>query len=284
MIADTIAAFRASRSPTDFYRCQINFEMVASPPEFAALYDQAAVLPGPAKTWAASIAKLMFFENQQLQEFRREAIGSYVTLYVGERAGKADKELIVGFTAFTSRLGLPACAVLQYFQDDRHDVVLLQMPLFSFFLRGIPGYAQSMSELIARLLSDLDPTRYRGVRTVGLSAGGAAALRAAVALAAVRGVAVSPVTPHSPGNLVSAPLEAHALAELVTPWTGVDPNKTTLVCAYPESSENDVTHAKRIVGDGPVELLPYPSSDHNLIFDLLKRSQLRRFVDEVVLA
>jgi hypothetical protein len=282
MILETIAAFQACRTPRDFKRCQLSVERQAGPLEFAALHERAALLPEAAQNWIADVWRLMFHENQRLQEFRRQPMGTYLTLFSGTRAAIPAKQLVVAFPGHQGRLGLPNCATLQYFADDRYDVMMPDVPLHSFFMNGVPGYANTLPALLDRLTVDLRLGRYSGVRTVGNSGGGAAAIRAAVALNATRGVAVDPVLPIEKTG--GAPVTAETVAEMLTPWSGVDPQRTKLIAACAAAHPRDRAHSEYLARGGMVEVLIYEGmDDHNLLFAFLRQGRLRRFMDEVVL-
>jgi len=282
MILETIAAFQACRTEKDFRKCQLAVERQAGPVEFAILHERASLFPEAAQAWLSGVWRLMFHENQRLQEFRRQPMGTYLTLFTGTKASMEAKELVISFPGHQGRLGLPNSATLQYFVDDRHDVMMLDVPLHSFFLNGVPGYATSLPTLVKRLTADLDIARYAGVRTVGSSGGGAAALRAAVLLNAKRGVAVDPVLPLETTG--GANVTPEAVSEMLAPWHGVDPIKTKLITAFAGGNWRDRQHSELLAREGAVTLLSFSElTSHNLMFALTQRSELRRFFDEVIL-
>ncbi len=279
---DLIEAFSRCRLPTDFYRLQIPLECTASPSDFAFLQQAREQLPAPAQEWLSSVWQMMFSEVQALRPFVKQAVGDHVWRYALTGSDAAGKDLLIAFADQAHRIFLPTAVILQHLPDAPMDVVLVQDPSRKFFLTGAAGYGKDLSEVLARLRSDLKPERYRRVICLGGSSGGAAALRAGVVLGAARAVALC-------GRLPSAEVRAAAtqrdVETLLSPCVGVDKSRTTLFCVFSALQSVDRAAAETLAGDGLARLVPVRGQGkHNLLFSLLKQRRLARFLRDALFA
>jgi hypothetical protein len=282
LMSGLVEAFSKCRTPPDFYRLQIPFENTATPTEFDELWNQRSMLPPTAQKWLLSIWRMMFYEPPRLQRFSRSQLGTHIWVYRGSQTAPAHKELVIGFAGRSGRVMLPVAVLLQYLSDARFDFVLLQDPQWTFFLDGIPGYGKNLVEVLLRLSGDLKLAQYDSIRCVGGSGGGAAALRAGVALRALRAISIGG---QMPTRGAGAKRESDGELEALTkPWRGVDTNTTQLICAFGAKNEKDRSASIALAQGGPTELVPLEGiSDHNALFSLLKERRLTGFMTDVIL-
>jgi hypothetical protein len=87
------------------------------------------------------------------------------------------------FCGRAQMLSSPTAILLQYFSPDA-DVLVLRDPSQKAFTDGIAGYADTFPGLVDALRGEFDFGRYRTLRCIGTSSGGAAAIAAGALLGA----------------------------------------------------------------------------------------------------
>ncbi len=276
-----VVEFNRCRQPTDFYRLQMPLECTASPTDFADLQRERDRLPQPAQEWLASIWQMMFSERQALRPFVRQAVGSHVWRYASPGSDASGKDLLIAFADQAHRLFLPTAVVLQHLPETPMDVVLVQDPSRNFFMNGVAGYGENLSEVLSRLRADLDPSRYRRLLCLGASSGGAAALRAGVVFGAARAVALCARLPNVEKRKVA--VSEAELQMLLSPCKGVDQTRTKLFCVFSALQSVDRAAAASLSADRLAALVPvHGQGKHNLLFTLLQQQRLGRFLRDAL--
>ncbi len=108
----------------------------------------------------------------QPQTFRRCCRGRGIVLYADDRIPVAEKRLLVCFTGVARRLMIPMPVFLQHVDARSTDVLLLRYPKPDGYRNGMPGIADSFSELF-KVLPDFFPAgAYRQRAALGVSGGG----------------------------------------------------------------------------------------------------------------
>jgi hypothetical protein len=279
---DLPARFAACRTEADFYRVQIEAEAVLAPAEVESL--DPAGLPARARAWRDKLRGMMRLAGGAPQPFRRRALAENATLYEGPAAPGAVRSLVIGFTGIAQRMNVPAAAFLQALPAEACDVVILRDPARAAFLSGVPGYAADLPALLERLARDVPPGRHAGgMRCIGTSAGGAAALFAARLAGARRGVSVDGA---HPGGLELRFAGAVDRMAFDAALAGRPPGDAVLVVAHGIGDRRDAMRGRllafglpgarvvRVTVEGP----------HGLFGTLLSRRLLAPFLAGMLLA
>lgn len=273
--------FAACRTAADFYRVQIDAENILSPAEVAAL--DPASLPPPAAAWLAKLRGTLVLAGGGVQGFRRRDLADNATLYEGEGDGPP-RCLVVAFTGIAMRMNVPAPAFLQALPAAACDVVILRDPGRAAFLGGVPGYAADLRALAARLAADLPGGRHPGgIRCLGTSAGGAAALYLGRLVRARRAVSVDGAHPAALKLRLAEEYDRRALDAAVA---RVPPGAEVLVAAHGVSDRRDALRGRLLAAGlpGARALMIAVEGPHGLFGTLLARRLLARFLAEVLLA
>lgn len=276
-------ALAACRSAADLYRVQIPAENVMTPDEVVALAARADTLPEPGRAWIRRLQFQLRRVHGEPEPYRRRRIAEHVDLYEGVGPAEAPRDLVLAMTGIGMRLMLPVSLVLQALPAEGRDVLLLSDPGMAGFLRGVPGYAEDPSALVARLADDLPLSRYRTVRAFGTSMGGAAALCYGAMLGAE--VAVSLAGSHPPAlslHLAEGEIDRRAFDRL---HAGLAQSGTRLVCAFGAGNARDALRARmlRLARPGATLLAVRGIEQHGVLQELFMKDALRRFMAEVLL-
>jgi hypothetical protein len=198
------------------------------------------------------------------------------------------KSLIVCFCGGLNRLMLPIPVFLQFMPETACDVLLIKDPSGWGYLCGVPEYAADLSKVADRIAVDLDVGRYANVKCLGVSGGGSAALYAGLLLDAER--AISICGKHRSLKLAmaedpnAAAFSGDEFDELVR---GKLPSTNTrLILAFGARSAKDVVGARSLKQRLPsAEIVGVePIDNHNLLYLLLKRAELRAFFERFLFA
>jgi hypothetical protein len=278
---DVLTALAGCVTVADHYRVQIDAENVLAPAEVDAL--KAAPLPATARAWVDRLALMCNRIQAPRQRFRRRNLSVNAAIYEGEGPPGAPRSLVVGFTGVGLRMMMPAAPFLQALPAERCDVLVLRDSERHAFLGGVPGYADGLAGLAARLEQDLPLARYADRRCVGTSSGGAAAL-AFGALIGAR-VALSLGGAH-PSVMVrraaSGALDRTGFDRLIA---AAPPGATRLVCAHGDGSVRDSIRNRLLAMAVPgAELLVVRGiAEHAVLGGLVPRKALGRFFEDVLL-
>ena len=205
--------------------------------------------------------------------WRRERLSESAFLYTAD-GRPADKSLVVGFGGNYLRLMVATYSILTGLDPRRHDLLLLADDRRMLFLQGVAGIAGTLDDLCDRV-ADLATARgYRRVVALGTSAGGPAAVYAAIRGGWAKAVAVGP------GSPARHPDMARAL-DSIAPLH--DPRKTDIVIATSANARDidaanqfrSLLRAASLRRDGRF-------NGHNLLNELHRRGELRAFLAEAI--
>lgn len=276
---------RGCQSPTDRYRLSIQIETLATPGEIEDMYRQIGTFPESAAAWLNNLRKMMTAEAPALQPFGRRPLGDCATLYSTRRDAGEPRDILIGFCGLADRLQLPVPVICQHLDGSRFDLLLLRDPTKRLFLEGVPDYAAGIEALAARLRADL--CTYRSVYCLGTSGGGWASLTIGALLGAERAIAVSGKVPAPTAKLQHVwALRGHADRLADTDFNvferffaakgGASPGLLAFFGAENDSDRKDAEEFERIAGASAIGFAGV--SQHNLMFELLRRQRLATFL------
>jgi hypothetical protein len=281
---DLPALFAGCRTEADFYRVQIAAENLLAPPEVAALAARAAEFPDQVQAWLARLSGLMRRSAPEPEPYRRRTLGEHVNFYEGAGGPGAPRRLVVGFTGVALRMNLPASAFLQALPAAECDVLIIGDAARVAFLAGVRGYAPDLRALAARLAQDVPgfAAYPGGIRCIGTSAGGAAALCFGRIVGARRAVSVDGAHPAALGLRFAQDVDRTALDRAVA---GLDTSGTELIAAHGEANPRDTVRGRLLAAGLPGArcLAIRVEAGHGLLAPLLTRRALRRFLAEILL-
>ena len=205
--------------------------------------------------------------------WRRERLSESAFLYTAH-GSPADKSLIVGFGGNYLRLMVPTYCILTGLDPWRHDLLLLADDRRSLFLQGVTGIADTLDDLCDRVADLATGRGYRRVVALGTSAGGPAAVYAAIRAGWAKAVAVGP------GSPARHPDMARAL-DSIAPLH--DARKTDIGIAT-SANPRDVDAANQFRSLLRSATLRQDGrfSGHNLFHELHRRGELRAFLAEAI--
>ena len=142
--------------------------------------------------WFQSMKRMMLDSGKsQPEPFVSHRINCTVTHFVGP-GSPADKTLLVCFSTRAHRvLMMPNAVLMQHTDSTRHDLLIISEPLGENYQKGVPGLGRNLIEVIERLARLELMDEYSGIRTLGCSAGGFAAVIAGHLLGAEMAVSVA---------------------------------------------------------------------------------------------
>lgn len=279
------APFADCKTLADLYRRLIQLENVCSPLEFAQIANS-DYAPNQLKDKLKSTIRLMTAGSVGLRRFKRHAIAPNVDFY--SLGPGASKVLLVCFCGNANRLMLPLPVFLQFVPDDRFDVLALRDPRQALFLKGIEGVADHFSTVVDQVASFAARNGYNDVRCYGTSAGGAAAIFAALRLGASAGISIGGKHPSLLLTKANFPVGSSgeelddAIASLPA---GRSTNGPRLIAAYGQDYEPDRLGAETLASRVPnLIIAPVPGcSIHNLCDWLLAQDRLTKFLNHNLL-
>lgn len=259
------------RTQNEFNRLHIGLENVCTPLELAEI----ATLAASRKAFPATRAWLKTYRGwtpelfDAPQRFERRAISPHMILYRSKERDPGDKSLLVAFTDNARRLLMPVCVFLQFLDSRSWDVVVLKKCSRNSYLLGLEGIATDFRGLVEFIRTDLGTARYRRVMTFGASAGGFAAIWAAILLQAQRGISVGGSPPRSSSPMTIEDQRA--------------PQGTDLCFVFASDSTVDRQSALALQELFGGRLCPVPGSHrHNPIGPMMKTGKFGAFIDELL--
>ena len=148
---------------------------------------------------------------------------------------KGAKRLIVAFTNFKGRLGIPISYFLQTLRDDVFDILVLRDPRnlhYTHGIRGLGGFLETMRQIE----HFAGANGFQQIITFGNSRGGLPALRAGRLLGARRAISIGGRYVWHPGRLTRNETPVCAF-DLLCACTS--PGPTELVVVYARGNEVD---------------------------------------------
>lgn len=280
---DPASALAGCTTPADHYRVQLAIENRLAPTEAAALEAQLDSLPEPAHDWVRRVARMARRVRRRPQPYRRHELAETVSFYEGSGPAGVQRSLVIGFTGVGQRMMLPTAPFLQALPAARCDVVILRDPAFTGFLGGVPGYAEDLPGLAARLARDIPTAWHEDRRCIGVSSGAAAA----VAFGTVCGAAVSlGLGGMHPTRMLlrRAPpgTDRHLFDRL---RTGLPAGRGRVICAYGTACERDAANMEHFASTLPGSRLlgVQDVAQHGVLPGLFHTGTMTRFFAEVLL-
>lgn len=271
-----LEAFRACRTPADFYRLQIELENDCAPAELLAMLEPREELPIPARKWIERLEGMMRTGNAPIQPFERVRLAEHVHFFRGTAPEGAPKSLLLCFCGNYHRLMVPLPLFLQHVPAREFDVVVFKDALRCFFLRGVQGYGGNFGELRERLARDLPLERYASLRCVGTSSGGAAGLVAGALFGAERALAFGGIHPSRSAESMSEEVDGCELDPL---FARTDASSTRLLALYGAGNEHDREAAATLCRSfGAVAMAVPGVVTHNIFYELFERGELTAFL------
>lgn len=160
-------------TPAGAYRVAIDIENRFTPAEVNALPLFTGGLPRETRRQLWKTRRMMRRGHPRIRTYQRSETARNATLYRG--APTADRLLVV-FCGIAGRPMIPTPVFLQFIPETRHDVLMLRDPTGNAYTHGVPGLGNDLQETLNQLAGQIDFTRYRETRALGVSSGGAAAL------------------------------------------------------------------------------------------------------------
>jgi hypothetical protein len=271
---ETIAA---ARSQADYYRISLEILRFATPLDVTALADDPSIPRGVFKVWLTRFREMVINHNPRMTMYRQSRVASGITFY--SSGGNAeDKVLLVGLCGRSSNLCCATAMFLQYFPDERYDLVVLRDENWVGFTTGILGYASSLQATVERLQADVEIGRYRETRSFGVSSGGSPALLVGSLLKSARAICIGGKLPTDSEDHGKSP-GAIALEEALR-HCALD--RSQAMAVYAGDNKLDATNARQIGRIVKLKLLPVPGiSDHAIIEPLDREGRLTGLLREI---
>jgi hypothetical protein len=260
---------------------QIALENEEPPALLAALFAERDRLPPGPAGWIGRMAAAMGLPQRPVQPFRRRDLAAHALVYEG--VGEGPRRLLVLFGGRAMRPMMPVAALLQHLPAACCDVLLLRDPARRSFLSGVEGYAEGFAALAPRILADLPRARLGGIRCLGMSMGGAAALYAGLLLEAEQAVAVGGVHPAPRlGRLPVPGLDGREMDRALDA-AGRRGGPTRLAALHGEGNARDAEAALALRAALPaLRILAVPgTAEHNLAAEMLSAGRLEGFLHRV---
>ena len=244
-----------------------------TPLDFADALTRADTLSYAPRSLLVQSPTAKSLSNAPPETYRRFEITRDVVLYRDPAFPADRKKLLFVFGGGALRPMMPIAAFLQLLPAGRFDMVMLGDRANLAFEAGIPNYAATLPELVARLASDTGRSNYERLVTVGMSGGGLPALRAGILLEAERSIAFGPRFNWHVGRLLKGTGAIPAF-DLLCACTRRGRTRLFAVCA--ESNATDVHDIQRLARILPVETRLIAGTDkHNFVHSLAKVGRFR---------
>lgn len=256
----------ASRCKTQnmFNRLHIELENICTPLELVGIANLAdkTELPIPTRKWLRKLGKMAPGLNllNAPQGYERQQFSWSVMLYQDSQRDVRHKGLLVAFASAARRIMMPISVFLQHVDSRAWDVLVLKRSAHSYLL-GLEGISTDLPGLTSYVDTTLHASQYRRVMTLGVSAGGFAAIWAAILMGADRGISVGGCPPRSLPTSV-----------------GNAPHQTDLRYVYGSAQDHRSALAMKDMFGG--RLCPVPDVEvHGVLGQLMKRGQFGEFLN-----
>ncbi len=266
-----------------FNRMRVSIELIHAPAEIALLAAQVrerrVELPEVAAHWLGRMETLLVGDGRPAEAYVRRTLADDASWYAapGSPAERAKRTVVIAFTGDAHRLMMPLALFLQNCPADRYEFLVLFDRARRLYLNGVAGLGDTLEATLERIASIAPRSHFRRAMTFGTSAGGLAAVWAAVALRFDRAVSVGGVTPAEVVNRVQTQgMSADGFAEAIRANAGHLP-EVLLVAG--EDAERDRMKARTMADFLPATQIFVPGcSDHNVLHALWSRGELRPFL------
>lgn len=285
---DVIEELRECKTPAQFYRIRIIIENLLTPAQFLDVAANVDQFPEPTRGWFKTFETQMLSGNTQIQNYQREPLGAHIDFFEGSGDRDHAKTLLLSFCGRDPfrPLALPTAIFLQYVPASRFDVLVLRDPSDLWFLKGVPGYADSIEVLVQRIERDLPISTYHSVRSSGICAGGYAALVAGELLDAECAVSFGGAHPRCSSHQDSfrnAELDGYEADRVLGNIERISAVKMSNI--YAQDCSWDKERAKSLYTMFPslrnVEVAGVKS--HLLASELLNRNALKQLLDQTLI-
>jgi hypothetical protein len=240
-------------------------------------------LPAVCRAWIAQTRHLLRFGTSGFRPFVRRPCGPGATLYTAPDGMPVDpgRTFIVAFAGDAHRLMIPIAAFLQHCDPARHELLLLFDPSRSLFLRGIPGIAPDFAALMTWIRGHIEARAAARTVAFGASAGGLAAVWAALDLGLDRAVSIGGTsTEQVVERHQTQGLDISGFDDAIRRRAGTLPE---VAYVYGDRCERDRLKGVALGSRLPVTMVPMPRfGQHNVIFEALRRGSLAALIDLVV--
>lgn len=266
-----------------FNRLRISLELILAPAEIVLLAAQVRErrieLPEVAAHWLGRMETLIVGDGRPAEAYVRRTLADDASWYAapGSPAERAERTVVIAFTGDAHRLMMPLALFLQNCPADRYEFLVLFDRARSLYLNGVAGLGDTLEATLERIASIAPRTHFRRAMSFGTSAGGLAAVWAAVALQFDRAVSVGGVTPAEVVSRVQTQgMSADGFAEVIRVNAGHLP-EVLLVAG--EDAQRDRMKARTMADYLPATQIFVPGcSEHNVLYDLWTQGELRPFL------
>ena len=194
-------------------------------------------------------------------------------LYEDPTKDRSEKNLLIAFCGNGGRLGMPIAIFLQHLNSRDWDVVVSRKgPQKRTYAAGLEGVADDFPKVVGYINSATVADQYKRVMSIGTSAGGYAAILAAVLMNGTRGVSICGFPDRS-----SDPSRAKLPPQVSAT------SRPELEFVYGADAKHDEEAAFALQRSFGGRLHPVPEVDnHNVLWELVKRGELAEFLREVL--
>jgi hypothetical protein len=285
---DITKALKQCATPAEFYRIRILIENILTPSEVLMLARSAEQFFEPARAWLKEFCNALQSGHTQIQNFQRKPITSSIELFQSAGNDQGDKTLLLSFCgAYPFRpLALPTAIFLQHIPAERFDVLVLRDPAGLFFLKGVSNYVQSIDALADRIAAEISHTRYRAVRSCGISAGGYAALVVGELLNAECAVSFSTGHPASflrSSKLTVAGLDGYEADRMLAKRDRRSVTKMLNIFGQENLKDREVAKSLSQTFPGLHNLAVAGIKSHLVVVELIRKNALKKFLDRTLL-
>lgn len=181
LVKSTLRELEGAVTYADYHRLADQLFKYATPGEIEALVLRVTAA-SPFRVFIRNFYKLIT-QHTGIAGYHCDHVSDAISRYSG---GVTAHTVIVAFCGSSQLLHGPTATVLQYFPCESFDILVLRDPDMQGFTKGIAGFANNFTDLIAKLRTQFAFDRYSYIRCFGGSSGGAAALAAGQLLGASR--------------------------------------------------------------------------------------------------
>lgn len=209
------------------------------------------------------------------QGFRRVWRRNGVALFSPQGPSTAQaRGLIICFTGTTRRMGMPVSLWLNNLPSRSHDVLVLECPPNEFFVRGVPGFSDSLPATKNALAELIRKNSYADVRIVATSGGTIPGLLMGLWLG-VKGIALAgPVAPTGEPWQEFLP-ESDLFPYIADALRASPADGMTRWLAYGVDDKADAVFATQLAAIVPgARLIPVRNAGHNCFYVLSQRGEL----------
>lgn len=276
MVSQVLNAFGQCTKAAEFYKVQIALENELTPAEIMELAECIDQFPPTASQFISKMRDTVLGISSAVETYQRKTISENITFYSNPQFEASQKTLLIAYCGVAFRLMLPTPMILQFFPANQFDILKLSDRSKSYFLNGIPNFADNFGALIEKIKKQFDMSRYGSIKVIGMSAGGAAALYTGIKLGAEVALSISGKHP------TIYPIEQQATLNPLTfdEQIAVDNvNACKIHAFYSANSPLDEQGANSFKKYLPnIEVLGVQDTKtHNLIAELFVANQLHDF-------